>query len=364
MANGFTMNPDGTISYNQTGWDKLWNGTNTDAQAYALEFNAAQKQYQEQLALQKEAQSANLQNMAFNQNLANRQQSLSEESYYNGVLNEASQLSKLGINPASSQGGISGATMSGGSNVSGVPSGSASGRNPGSHNFQAKAMQQLQMLTFLTGLAKQRSDITLQDAQAKAVSKQADVAQQNADTNALNAESNRRTSVSTANLNQARTEAQRIENARNKGDMSYLESIGLTSKEWDTLSGLSFTSSQASKISAGLGIVGLGNVLGSSADSSTSSTISGSTLFVLLSNSTSGGFTMRDFVTALNLSGETVSTGAIPAGYQRVLNRLGEEVPDYSGHMATVNMLINKAIENNWSNATLWSEFKQYFNIE
>ena len=178
---GVTMNPDGSVSVDQSGWDRFIHGENTEEQMWALEFNNANKQYAQQYQLQKEAQAANLQNMQFNQNLANRQQALSEESYYNGVTNEARQLASLGINPASSGQSLSGGTMSGGSNVSGVSTPSASGRNPNSYNVRAKAQQQLQTLSVLAALSKQRSDIQLQDAQAEAVLQNADTQSKLAD---------------------------------------------------------------------------------------------------------------------------------------------------------------------------------------
>lgn len=120
-------------SFFHGGVDANGNGAiSDDMQQYLLEFNQAQQQYQQQYQLQqqefglnKQIAEANIANQKFNQELATRQQNLSEESYYNGIRNQASQLSSLGINPAASGSSLSGGTMSGGSsvgNASGVPS--------------------------------------------------------------------------------------------------------------------------------------------------------------------------------------------------------------------------------------------------
>ena len=113
FASGFTVDANGNITYNPSEWDKFWKGKNNaipeDIQRYVIEYNQANKQYQDQYNLQQQEFQLNKQNLQFNQNLATRQQALAEESYYNGIRNQASQLSSLGINPAAS-----GSSMSGG----------------------------------------------------------------------------------------------------------------------------------------------------------------------------------------------------------------------------------------------------------
>lgn len=146
-----------------------------DVQQYLLEFNQAKQQYQEQYQLQREAFDLNKSNLEFNQNLATRQQEFAENSWKNNITNSARQMATLGINPAASGGSISGPTMSGGSQVAGVNSGSVSGRSVQRFNNKATKIQLLSTL--------------LQHAKDK---KALDIEQQNADTNSYNAITSRR----------------------------------------------------------------------------------------------------------------------------------------------------------------------------
>lgn len=179
FASGFTTDANGNITYNPSEWDKFWKGKNNaipeDIQRYVIEFNQANKQYQDQYNLQQQEFQLNKQNLEFNQNLATQQQALAEESYYNGIRNQASQLSSLGINPAASGSSMSGGTMSGGSNVSGVPS---SGR-PTGRQIQTISTSQLKM---------QMLEKMMEYALTK---RSLDIQQQNANTNSANAVSDR-----------------------------------------------------------------------------------------------------------------------------------------------------------------------------
>ena len=389
----WSQDENGYISYNPSVLEGIF-GNFSDEDLYAIEYNTALDQRAEEMALYKEAQEANLANLQFNQNLqtdifnanmqnqkfnqnlqteafnfnknlATRQQNLAEESYYNGVRNHAAQLASLGINPAAQGGSLSGATMSGGSNVSagsspsasagsvgGVPSGSPSMRTPNPYSGVAKKQLQLSMLSYLMdmSLKKQNMDIQRYDAE----------------TRRLSAESQIGVGSSTSSLNKANAEATRINNERERGNLDYLRSIGLTAQEWDTLDGLSISSSQASKISAGLGLAGIGNILSSSSEGSSSASISGSALFVLLKNSSGKDFSLRDFVVALNLSGETDSSfsGEVPYYYQRVLDQMSEHFnPDF-GQQSTVNHIVSQAISENWKAKTLKEELVRTFNIQ
>lgn len=149
----------------------------------------------------------NKQNQEFNQQLATRQQDLSEESYRNGVVNEANQLRSLGINPASQGGAISGSTMQGGSNVG--SSGSASSINPA------------ESISTLASIMMQRQSIK---NQKEYNDKMADVAQYNAETDRMNAETNAR-NAGTNEFN-ASTNAQKVasEILRNDSYVRYIDS--------------------------------------------------------------------------------------------------------------------------------------------
>ena len=98
----YKQNSDGTISYEKGLLQGLLGGGSSQSLS-AIQYNQALKRQN------------TLDN--FNMNLSNRQQALSEESYYNGVANQASQLRAQGINPASSGQSLSGMTMSGGSSA-------------------------------------------------------------------------------------------------------------------------------------------------------------------------------------------------------------------------------------------------------
>ena len=98
----YKQNSDGTISYEKGLLQGLLGGGSSQDLS-AIQYNQALKR---QNTLDQ-----------FNMNLSNRQQALSEESYYNGVANQASQLRAQGINPASSGQSLSGMTMSGGSSA-------------------------------------------------------------------------------------------------------------------------------------------------------------------------------------------------------------------------------------------------------
>ena len=98
----YKENADGTISYEKGLLQGLLGGGSSQSLS-AIQYNQALKR---QNTLDQ-----------FNMNLSNRQQALSEESYYNGVSNQASQLRAQGINPASAGQSLSGMTMSGGSSA-------------------------------------------------------------------------------------------------------------------------------------------------------------------------------------------------------------------------------------------------------
>lgn len=144
-----------------------------DVQQYLLEFNQAKQQYEQQYQLQREAFDLNKQNLVFNQNLATRQQEFAENSWKNNITNSARQMATLGINPASSGGAISGPTMSGGSQVAGVNSGSVSGRSV--QRFNNKATK-IQLLSTLLQHAKDKKalDISQQEADTRRISALAD----------------------------------------------------------------------------------------------------------------------------------------------------------------------------------------------
>ena len=155
----------------------------------------------------------NKQNQEFNQNLANRQQDLSEESYRNGIVNEANQLRSLGINPASQGGSISGTTMQGGSNVGSA--GSASSINP------AEAMSTLASIMMQKQSIKNQKEYN---------DNMVDIARYNAETDRINAETGKARQESDAGVNQATIDMYK---ARVKEIFS---NIGLNDKQIEKMS--------------------------------------------------------------------------------------------------------------------------------
>lgn len=200
FSSNYQIDPEtGHLNISKGDWDAFWSfGDRTpsdDELRYMLEYNTAIDQYNQQYALQKDAFAANKSNMIFNQNLATDQFNLQKESYYNGLVNQARQMSSLGINPASVGGITSGPSVSGGSASPGVGSlGSPSGMSRISQVYNKKMMQ-MQMLAFL-------SDQKLKQGQL-------DVARANAAANVMNAGSNRISAHASAGLsgaNQAQVE--------------------------------------------------------------------------------------------------------------------------------------------------------------
>ena len=79
-------------------------------------FNAGYKVYNNERNYQMQREQ-----FEYNKDLSERQQNLSEESYYSGVLNDARQKKMLGINPASEGAALSSQSMTGGSGASMSP---------------------------------------------------------------------------------------------------------------------------------------------------------------------------------------------------------------------------------------------------
>lgn len=186
-------NSDGTVSTSQSDWNKFISGEDTESQRWAIEYNNAQRQYQQQYQLQQDA-------FNFNKDLSNRQQALSEESYYNGVMNQARQMQALGINPSAFGGSISGQSMQGGNNVASGASPQATGRNT---TIQNKTMLALQQLTYLLQLRKLQSDIKVADSEAYANKKNADTAEVNSQISGFNSLTQRLKTDSDIKFNEA-----------------------------------------------------------------------------------------------------------------------------------------------------------------
>ena len=205
MAGSFYFQ-DGQLKYKNPlysffhgGVDSSGNGAiSDDMQQYLLEFNQAQQQYQQQYQLQqqefglnKQIAESNIANQQFNQELATRQQNLSEESYYNGIRNQASQLSSLGINPAASGSSLSGGTMSGGSSVGNASSLPSSGRPTGRaiQRFSRDALK-AQMLSGIMQYAvqKRQLDIASYNAQTDRIRANNDSARVDIEDRSANAE--------------------------------------------------------------------------------------------------------------------------------------------------------------------------------
>ena len=236
----FIRNPDGSISFdkgNNVFYNLFGQADIADNERYALEYNEALRQYNQNYQLQKDTFdlnkqnmqfnqqlqqdtfNLNKQNMQFNQDLSQRQQALAEESYYNSTINQARQLAKLGINPASQGGSVSGQSMAGGSGVSGVDAGYspdmstgyASGRNPSAqiHNW---AQNRLTMLsTLLDFIGKKASiDVSEKNAESNRINAEANMTSAKADEK--NADTNRSVAHSTITLNAAKTAAEMSKN--------------------------------------------------------------------------------------------------------------------------------------------------------
>lgn len=194
MPTRYSYDANGNLTASNDTYSFFHGGINNgalpeDVQQYLLEFNQAQQQYQQQYQLQKDAFDLNKQNLEFNQNLSTRQQDFAENSWKNNITNSARQMATLGINPAASGSGISGPTMSGGSQVSGINPGSVSGRSVQRFNNKATKIQLLSTL--------------LQHAKDK---KALDISQQEADTHRISALSQAGLADSTSSLNKATIE--------------------------------------------------------------------------------------------------------------------------------------------------------------
>lgn len=151
VSNRFQMDNNGNITgYDQTNWQAFWNMGRmpTDVAQWIAEYNQANNQYQQQYALQKDAYEWN--------------KAMQEEAYYNGVLNEASQLSQLGINPASSGGSVSGTS------AGSVSPGSASGRSAGAFHQAQKSEMLASLLQY--ALQKKQVDIAEYNAETQRIS--------------------------------------------------------------------------------------------------------------------------------------------------------------------------------------------------
>lgn len=290
MAYYFNLDDNGKLNITQDSFSNWANAgaLPADLQQYMIEYNRAGQQYEQQYQLQKDAFEANLQNQQFQQQLASdtfalnkdnlafqqglqqesfdfnkamaeRQQSLQEESYRNGVINQASQLSALGINPAS-QGSISsGPSVSGGSSVSagsvsGMPGqGAGSGVNPG--NVSGRAAGQIQRMQQMLPMFA----TMMQYANAK---KQADIAEYNAKTSRISAlanakkvdsdilvnQSNIGVNESVIRANDARTEFQKLQSGSYKYADDVLKAAGLSSELLKAFNSVSVSSAVASGV--------------------------------------------------------------------------------------------------------------------
>ncbi|AXH76316.1 MAG: hypothetical protein [Microviridae sp.] len=157
LARNGTVSREGTqLNYSPSWYEKIF-GVNSDKQLSIQQQNIANDQFERQFGLQKEGQAANIQNMQFNQQLASRQQDMAEESYKNGIINQANQWQKLGVNPSALSGSVSGQSMSGGSSVPGVSPSSASGRNGSTFSMESLASVLPSILAYRS--AKQQNDI-------------------------------------------------------------------------------------------------------------------------------------------------------------------------------------------------------------
>ncbi len=189
---GFSVNPNGTVNFSQSGWDKFWHGEDSESQRWALEYNNVLKQYDQQYQLQQQAQQANLQNLKFNQDMQTKQ-------FNEGLVSQAKQLSSLGINPASQGQTPSTASIS---NVGGVPSAGSpqsTGRNTTIANKTALAIN---MLNALVNLKKSNNEANLIKAQSDSLSRQANVAEYNAETERSKADSSIKLNESSIKVNE------------------------------------------------------------------------------------------------------------------------------------------------------------------
>ena len=169
----YNVNDDGSISYDSNGWEEFFHRDKVNqGKLNALQWNTALKQYNEQYQLQKDA-------FDYNKELSNRQQDLAEDSYYNGILRQASQLQSLGINPATVGSSLSGMSMSGGSSVN---SGSASAGNMPSMQSGGDGSQGLDLnaLSVLAGIKAKQDELKIQQYNAETSRITADAGASNA----------------------------------------------------------------------------------------------------------------------------------------------------------------------------------------
>lgn len=259
--NPFSFNPDGSVNFSQNKLDKYLNGLDSENLKYANEWNTSLKQFYDQFALQKDAFDFNkrlsesqfefnkdlaTKQFEYNKALSERQQSLQEESYRSGSINQARQLSQLGINPASSGGTVTPMSISGGSSLgtSGVSANSVSSGSTSPSVVHTsptnKRLLQLQMMSYLLQLRKQEHDMEVAD-------RTLDIEQQKADTNEKSVDSQINVNESNIKLNEssivhlnaqtqseiARCVRQVMENKDFESYIGYLETLGLSSSMVD-----------------------------------------------------------------------------------------------------------------------------------
>ena len=56
--------------------------------------------------------------------------------------------------------------------------------------------------------------------------------------------------------------------------------------------------------------------------------------------------------------------GEVSVYYQRVLDQLGEHMPDYSAYQETINIIVGRAVREKWSAKELKNEFVRSFDIK
>ena len=306
----FVMNPDGTVSVNGDWFTRTFDPQLGADQQYAIEHNTALNQFNQQMDFSREQ-------FEYNKDLSERQQALSEESYRFGALNQARQMAQLGINPASSVGSVSGMSMSGGHGASSaIPSGRGSS---GSVSVSG--------LSSVLGILGTVGDLA---------STIAGIKQSKAETDNINADTSVKEGQAAYNDALARSAQYRAEIDR--GNTEFLKVLGISDKEYTSLSNLRITTESAVAIGAnlgvnlslgmfGTGVSGSAGVNGSSS-SSTSTLISGDVLAILL-NSEDSSITGNKLYKAIASYSDVDSSGSRPLNVPADWEYVGDSRDSY-----------------------------------
>lgn len=302
----FVLNPDGTVTNNGNWWQNTFDPQQIANEQYAIEHNTALNQFNQQMDFSREQ-------FEYNKSLSERQQALSEESYRSGVLNQARQMAQLGINPASSGGSVSGTSMSGGSGASSaIPSGRGSSGSSGASGLSSV----LGILGTVGNLASVIAGIKKSKAETD------------------NIEADTSVKAGQAAYNDALALSAKYRAEIDKGNTEFLEKLGISDKEYNSLSNLRITTESAVAIGANLGVNLSIGMFGSSAgingsSSSTTSTLVSGDVLALLLHSMDSSITGNRLYKAIASYSDVKDNGSRPLNVPSDWEYVGDSKDSY-----------------------------------